>query len=97
MKLLIDELASAELESIATYYAQVANKELARTFVDEFERAAYLVLGNPHIGSALRGGQRKYSLRRFPYQIIYQLAGNDLRILALAHHRRKPGYWKKLP
>jgi len=32
-------------------------------------------------------------LRRFPFGIIYYSRGEELRVIALAHHRQKPGYW----
>lgn len=32
-------------------------------------------------------------LRRFPYSVIYYIRAEELRVVALAHHRRKPGYW----
>jgi hypothetical protein len=31
---------------------------------------------------------------RFPYHVIYLEMATHIRILALAHDRRKPGYWK---
>jgi hypothetical protein len=41
-----------------------------------------------------RRGARRYILHRFPYGIIYRLLGDDvLEILAIAHHKRRPGYW----
>jgi hypothetical protein len=30
---------------------------------------------------------------RFPYHVIYLETGTHIRILAIAHDRRKPGYW----
>jgi hypothetical protein len=32
-------------------------------------------------------------LRRFPYSIVYLLLPEEIRVLAIAHQRRKPGYW----
>jgi hypothetical protein len=32
-------------------------------------------------------------LQRFPYGVIYRVAGDTLRILAIAHRRQRPGYW----
>jgi plasmid stabilization system protein ParE len=31
---------------------------------------------------------------RFPYRIVYALVGNDIFVLAVAHHHRRPGYWE---
>jgi plasmid stabilization system protein ParE len=33
-------------------------------------------------------------LAKYPYHIIYRVEDNELIVLALAHHRRKPKYWR---
>ena len=38
-------------------------------------------------------GGRFYHLRHFPFTIHYDLAGMTATILAVAHQRRRPGYW----
>lgn len=93
MKLVIAPLALAELSDAGEFYALKANAELGLAFVAEFERAANLVFANPQLGALFRGTRRRYFLRRFPYSIIYQLTTDELRILAVAHHRRLPSYW----
>lgn len=93
MKLVVAPLALAELHDAATFYALKANVELGLAFVAEFERTARLVFANPLLGTVFRGTRRRYLLRRFPYSIIYQVTVEELRILAVAHHRRRPGYW----
>jgi len=37
---------------------------------------------------------RKIAVPRFPYDVIYLTTDREIRILAVAHDRRKPGYWK---
>lgn len=93
MKLVVTPPALAELHDAAAFYTLKANVELGLAFVAEFERAANLVLDNPLLGAAFRSSRRRYILRRFPYGIIYQVTAEELRILAVAHHRRRPGYW----
>ena len=39
-------------------------------------------------------GNRKRVLHRFPYSVIYEVLGSTVTVLAMAHHRRKPGYWR---
>jgi plasmid stabilization system protein ParE len=34
-------------------------------------------------------------LRRFPYSIFYLVEPDAVVIVAIAHHRRRPGYWKQ--
>jgi toxin ParE1/3/4 len=36
---------------------------------------------------------RKLGLRRFPYVVLYLVTERELRVLAIAHARRQPGYW----
>jgi len=39
-------------------------------------------------------GNRKRVLRRFPYSVFYKVLGSTVTILAVAHHRRRPNYWR---
>lgn len=34
-------------------------------------------------------------LRRFPYTIHYDVTGSSVTVLAVAHQRRRPGYWQR--
>lgn len=84
--------ADRELSDGAVYYAQEGNPDLGFAFVAEFERALNLLCVQPQLGASWRG-RRRFPLRRFPYSIIYYIKGDELRVIALAHHRRRPGYW----
>jgi plasmid stabilization system protein ParE len=39
-------------------------------------------------------GNHHRVLKRFPYAVFYEVWGNTVTVLAIAHHRRKPGYWR---
>ncbi|MET0691185.1 MAG: type II toxin-antitoxin system RelE/ParE family toxin [Candidatus Binatia bacterium] len=39
-------------------------------------------------------GTRHFLLRRFPFGVVYRELGETLQIVAVAHGRRRPGYWK---
>lgn len=93
MRLVIVPPALAELQDAAAFYAERANAELGLAFVAEFERTANLVLQNPRIGIIFRGTRRRYLLRRFPYSVIYHVTTDELIVVAVAHNRRRPGYW----
>ena len=84
--------ADRELSDGAVYYAREGGAELGLAFIAEFERALGLLCEQPQLGAPWRG-RRRFPLRRFPYSVIYYIKGNELRVIALAHHRRKPGYW----
>lgn len=93
MKLVVVPLALAELSEAAAFYTAKANVALGLAFVAEFERTANLVFSNPLIGAIFRGDRRRFFLRRFPYSVIYHVTRDELRVVALAHHRQRPGYW----
>lgn len=95
MKLVVAPAALAELDNAANFYVKNADAALGLALVSEFERAANLVLNNPALGTDFRSRYKRFILRRFPYSIIYQVAAAEIRILAVAHHRRRPGYWTK--
>ncbi len=42
----------------------------------------------------IRGSVRRLVVSRFPYSILYRrLAGGEIRVLAVAHHKRRPEFW----
>ena len=84
--------ADRELSDGAVYYTQEGTAELGLAFIAEFERALGLLCAQPQLGAPWRG-RRRFPLRRFPYSVIYYTKGDELRVIALAHHRRRPGYW----
>jgi mRNA-degrading endonuclease RelE of RelBE toxin-antitoxin system len=40
-------------------------------------------------------GVRSWRLRRFPFRVYYAVDPNRIRILAVAHLKRRPGYWRQ--
>lgn len=42
-----------------------------------------------------RGFVRRWILPRLPYSIIYDDRPDGLVVLAFAHHKQRPGYWRK--
>ena len=37
---------------------------------------------------------RRAPVKRFPYHVIYLELNAEIRVLAVAHDRRKPGHWR---
>jgi plasmid stabilization system protein ParE len=91
MKLVIVPPALAELQDAADHYA--LHGGLGHEFITEFERIINLILANPRLGTPMRGA-RRYFMSRFPYGVIYQVTADELRIIAIAHQRRRPAYWR---
>jgi toxin ParE1/3/4 len=68
---------------------------LREDLLEEVERVVALLCEFPDIGERLDDKRRRFPLRRFPFGIVFRVEGDTLRILALAHRRQRPGYWRK--
>ena len=88
-----DPAAEQELiESIRRYLIE-AGPLHAVEFDNEVKRVVSLLLTLPKIGTPGARGIRSIPLRRYPFSLQYRIEGNVLRVLAVAHHSRRPGYW----
>ena len=94
MKVSLTREAELELIDGARYYTREADAQLGGAFVSEFERCVELLRQYPEFGAMWRGSTRRLPLRRFPFNLIYVVQSSELRIIAIAHQSRRPGYWR---
>ena len=94
MRVRFESEAEEEL-SEATAYLAARSPHAAQRFLTDVDRALQLLLQFPRMGTPLADNLRHFSLRVFPYRLVYRVEGEELRIYAVAHFRRKPGYWRK--
>jgi plasmid stabilization system protein ParE len=67
---------------------------LASAFEEDFRRAVDFIRAYPEASPVVtQEDARKRLLRRFPYSICYTLEQGRVRIWAVAHHKKRPGYW----
>ena len=85
--------AAAEFAAASAYYEEEV-PGLGDAFITELERVAELIKQHPFIGSPIDEIFRRVVLVRFPFSAIYCLEEEKLLIVAVAHQRRKPGYWR---
>lgn len=88
--------AEEELEQAANWYED-AREGLGLDLLVEVLRARELVSEHPEVGGlwladGVPAGVRRVLLRRFPYHLVYVTEPRSV-VVALAHLRRKPGYW----
>jgi hypothetical protein len=51
--------------------------------------------GVPFTEPSLRAlGVRRLLVDRFPYALVFVESETEIRVLAVAHTRRRPGYWR---
>lgn len=93
MKLIVLDAAQTELEEAQAYYLQHATPGIATAFVADYENGARRILQFPQAGISVSQRLRILPMRHFPYSIIYQATAEAITIRAVAHQRRRPGYW----
>lgn len=67
----------------------------AERFVNEMEVAVRDIRTYPQIGSPISPRIRQRVLTGFKYSILYVDTPTEIIIVAVASHRRRPGYWRR--
>lgn len=89
---LFDPAAIAEARAAHAWYAARSTSSSAN-FLHEIDDAIDAITGAPDRWSSYIEGTRRYVFRRFPFYIVYRERDDAIQILAVAHGRRRPGYW----
>jgi plasmid stabilization system protein ParE len=91
-----EDEADAEYREAGRWY-DVRQPGLGLQFFDEVDAAIRRIVERPRLGARVPSALsdlaiRRLAVHRFPYHVIYLEPTDELRILAIAHDRRKPGY-----
>ena len=91
------EEALGEVIGAVRWYAE-RSASTATAFSIEIDTAEDAIASSPEAWPLFEQGTRRYSLRRFPFSVIYRIERQRIIIVAVAHAHRRPGYWKsRLP
>lgn len=97
MKLVLLPEAEGDLEEAIDHYIEDATATVAAQLQREVQRVAALICEWPNLGHTVGTGARTFGLKRFPYQLVYRLTADAVVIIAIAHERRDPRYWRDRP
>jgi len=86
--------AEAEFMAAARFY-DTHKPGLGLDFISEVRRAALALVANPRLGHRFSKRLRRLLIRRFPYGLVYRVEPDTTFIVAVAHLRRRPGYWRQ--
>lgn len=90
-----DDAALAEAVEARDYYAAL-RPELGADFAVCLDRAITRIAANPGLWPPFSRHTRRYLLDRFPYAVVYRLRDDStIRVLAVMHQHRRPGYWSR--
>ncbi len=93
------ELAQAEFDAAVQYHQVEAN--MGAAFGREARRVIELAMEFPDSGTLVRQRRVRWPIRKFrmnpdfPYDVGAMIVEEQslLLVLAVAHHKRRPGYW----
>jgi plasmid stabilization system protein ParE len=92
MKVRLHPEARAELVQARNwYYERSPLSSLA--FAHAVDQAVSRISTAPNTHPLADQGTHKLVLQRFPFNIFYRVGETEILIIAVAHQKRKPGYW----
>jgi len=84
--------AAAEVERAQAWYEE-RSVFAAAGFLQELTRAVQRIRVGPERHPPAEFGTRRIVLEQYPFSIFYVVRRDEIFIIAVAHHRRRPGYW----
>jgi len=86
--------AREEIASAFEWYFERSPKA-AEAFLAEVEASLAKIVSFPQLQPPYTRNTRKRVLERFPYSVIFQERNDIILVIAIAHAKRRPGYWAK--
>ena len=87
-----DPDARAEFLAAVEYYEE-CQKGLGRRFRETVEGEVDSIGAMPFRFRVMRAPFRRCLVQKFPYSIIFSIEPEFILVVAVAHAKRKPGYW----
>ncbi len=86
--------AEAEADAAFDHY-WTGSPNAAFGFDEELRHAYQSLQLRPLICPPYLHGTRRVILKRFPFSVVFRERLHDIQIIAVAHAKRRPGYWAK--
>jgi len=85
--------ARAEFDEAFNWYAE-RSVGAATGFATEVDVAVEAIAADPQRFMRTYGGCQLCRLKRYPYCVVYHHSGDTIRVIAIAHAKRRPEYWR---
>lgn len=86
--------ADAEVTEAAQFY-EARSPGLGSGLLEEVQRSLAQVVTRPEAHQRIGRRVWRKPLWRFPYNLIYAIYADRIRIVAFAHQKPRPFYWRK--
>ncbi|MCA9206004.1 MAG: hypothetical protein KDA59_23285 [Planctomycetales bacterium] len=83
----------AEFEASALWYSD-RSATAARRFCVAIDNALASISLEPDRFALVDDRHRACSVAEFPFQIVFRCSQNLIFVVAIAHAKRRPGYWR---
>ncbi len=93
-KVILHQDAESEILGVLDWYAE-RSALAARAFVQELTSMVVLASSSPEIWPKQFKDIRRIVFPRFPFDLVFRDKGEAIEIVVVAHHRRRPFYWKE--
>ena len=91
-QVILHPLANCDREDAILHYSR-EGRALGQRFEDEAQRVIGRIERQPRTWPIFERELRRCIFDVFPYAAIYRLIDDTAYVVALAHLRRRPGYW----
>jgi hypothetical protein len=88
--------AAEEADNAHLWY-RARNSHVADAFRSDLDAAIEAISDRARRWLRLFVRFRRLPMRRFPFSIVYVERADTVDVIALAHHRRRPGFWSSSP
>lgn len=89
----IHSQAQEEINEAFDWYFKRSG-EAAEGFLGEVGNCLARIVSGPRLFPVFTKGARRMVMRNFPYSEIFREKDEAILIVAVAHAKRRPGYWK---
>jgi toxin ParE1/3/4 len=95
MRASLSREALQDAEAAADWYLEQGAPDAAERLVAQIGAAVSRLLLTPGLGTPAPHHTRKLPLHGFPMSLVYRVQGEEIRVIAVAAHRRRPTYWRR--
>ena len=78
----------------AVQFFQQRGRKLGQRFAWEIRSTIAKIIPNPDRWCVVEQDVRRCLVRVFPYAVLYVIEADYILIVAIAHGKRRPGYWR---
>lgn len=90
----IDSAAREEFDEALEWYAE-RSSGAAMGFAAEVDAAIEKIAANPGRFPKTFANCQRCSVKRYPYCVVFYRNDIEIVIVAIAHAKRRPGYWRR--